>query len=52
LQPECSKMYVIACKFSKILNFYRTALNAGRPSQEKAVRLSVKHVDCNKTVTG
>jgi len=29
--------------------FYQTALNAGQSSQEKAVRLSVKHVDCDKT---
>ena len=29
--------------------FYRAALNAGRSSQEKAVRLSVKRVNCDKT---
>jgi len=31
------------------LAFYRAALNAGRSSYEKAVCLSVKHVDCDKT---
>jgi len=31
------------------LGFYRGALNAGRSSQEKAVCLSVKRVDCDKT---
>jgi len=29
--------------------FYRAAVNAGRSSHEKAVCLSVKRVDCDKT---
>jgi len=31
-----------------VFNFYRAALNAGRSSQEKVVRLSVKRVHCDK----
>jgi len=30
-------------------NFYRAALNAGQSNEEKAVRLSVKRMYCDKT---